>query len=180
MVGTGVAGRKPKPEGRRINRRALKHDWTDVPDVLLEGAPKLPLEATSGEELADHHAQVVKSRLDDAALPPLDGFGLAVYEGYRADRRGVPRRRREGIDQAALAREAARHDDRLPPRPAAALRRPQAFADATAKPGLASPAWTITAMSSAADTIEPPKTELLPGYSIDESSGAWRTISVAG
>ncbi|RYE43659.1 MAG: terminase [Hyphomicrobiales bacterium] len=35
-------------------------------------------------------------------------------------------------------------------------------------------------MSSGADTIERPKTELLPGYWIDESSGAWRTIPWPG
>ncbi|KXF56152.1 hypothetical protein AXA44_02660 [Rhodococcus sp. SC4] len=44
-----IAGRKPKPEGQRVNRHALKHDWTDVPDVPFEGAPKLPSKRLQGK-----------------------------------------------------------------------------------------------------------------------------------
>lgn len=45
----GVAGRKPKPDGQRVNRHALKHDWTDVPNVPFTDAPKLPAKRLQGK-----------------------------------------------------------------------------------------------------------------------------------
>lgn len=37
-----VAGRKPKPDGQKRHRVKPVHDWTDVPNVPFDAAPKLP------------------------------------------------------------------------------------------------------------------------------------------
>ncbi|BAH32984.1 MULTISPECIES: hypothetical protein [Rhodococcus] len=44
-----IAGRKPKAEGQRVNRHALKHDWTDVKDIPFADAPKLPSKRLQGK-----------------------------------------------------------------------------------------------------------------------------------
>lgn len=38
-----VAGRKPKPDGQKVNRHPLGHDWVEVDDVAYRGPrPQLP------------------------------------------------------------------------------------------------------------------------------------------
>lgn len=40
-----VAGRKPKPDGKKRNRQKPTHDWVDVPNVAFQGkSPALPRE----------------------------------------------------------------------------------------------------------------------------------------
>jgi hypothetical protein len=43
-----VTGRKPKPPGQAVNRAKPAHEWTEVPDVLHSGGPKLPTRTTLG------------------------------------------------------------------------------------------------------------------------------------
>ncbi len=43
-----VRGTKPKPDGQKRNRVKPTFEWTEVPDVPFEGAPKLPARWTEG------------------------------------------------------------------------------------------------------------------------------------
>jgi hypothetical protein len=43
-----VRGRKPKPQGQAVTRHKPTHEWTEVPDVPFEGAPRLPTRRMNG------------------------------------------------------------------------------------------------------------------------------------